>query len=175
MQIVVGNPSYQNVHFHYAVPEFERPFVAKIGPGKQEKLLPLDMTEDQAKSVVIQIERYGGVPESDINSLTTARGLIFSVRRPMTENQMDQAREKDEENRQKVSDKETENAGVATVPTVLPPAIQEAMRKTQQNSTLHVEQVEHLEGEQGGRAVKGGVNMTVKVSKQAGERKRTTG
>jgi hypothetical protein len=172
MQLLVGNPTLQTVHFHYRVPEVERPLIAEIPPGSQVQFFPHDMSEMQIKEIIPQLERYGGVPESDVVNMKTARSLVFSVRRPITENQMNTAREKDEQIRQKISDQETENAGVATIPSVLPPGIQEMMRKQQQTSSLHVEQIENLDGE---RAVKGGVNTTVTVSKKAGARERKEG
>ncbi len=172
MQLLVGNPTLQTVHFHYRVPEVERPLVVVIPPGSQAHLTPMDLSEAQIQAIIPQIERYGGVPESDIVSLKTAHSLVFSVRKPITENQLNAAREKDQEIRQKISDQETENAGVATIPSVLPPNIQETMRKQQQTSTLHVEQIENLDGE---RAVRGGVNTTVTVSKKAGARERKVG
>jgi hypothetical protein len=172
MQLLVGNPTLQTVHFHYRVPEVERALIAEIPPGSQVHLMPMDLNEAQIRAIVPQLERYGGVPESDIVNLKTAHSLVFSVRKPITENQLNTAREKDEQIRQKISDQETENAGVATIPSVLPPAVQDTMRKQQQSSSLHVQQIENLEGE---RAVKGGVNTTVTVSKKAGARERKEG
>jgi hypothetical protein len=174
MQLLVGNPTLQTVQFHYRVPEVERALIAEIPPGSQVHLMPMDLSEAQIKAVIPQLERYGGVPESDVVNLKTAHSLIFSVRKPITENQLNTAREKDEQIRQKISDQETENAGVATIPSVLPQAIQQRMQQTQQNSTLHVEQISNLEGEHP-QTIKGGVNTTVTVSKKAGARERKVG
>lgn len=174
MNLLVANPTYHHFQFHYRVPEIAKALVAEIPAGSQAVLIPNDMNEAQIKEVIAQLQRYGAVSSDDVNSITSSKSLVFSVRKPVTENQINSARERDEAIRQKISDQETENAGVATIPTVLPPAIQDAMRKTQQTSTLHVEQIDDLASERP-QTVKGGIDTTITVSKKAGAKERTRG
>ena len=156
------------------MPEIHKALVAEIPAGRQTQLIPGNMNETQVEEVIKQLERYGAVSSDDVASMRSSKSLVFSVRRPVTENQINEAREQDEKIRQRISDEETENAGVATIPTVLPIAMQEAMKKTQQTSTFHVEQISDLTSERP-QTVKGGVDTTITVSKKAGARESKRG
>lgn len=179
MQILVANPSYQNVEFHYRVPEHNKPFRQMIGAGQQVRL-PGDFSQEQVDAVITQLERYGAVPDSDVRRMSIVvpgsspirKPLVFAVEHTIKENKINEAREADESIRQQIADRETEAAGCSMIAPNLPTQLDQAVRRTMQDSTLHVEQISDLETERG---VKGGKNMTVTVSRTAGERKRTVG
>jgi hypothetical protein len=170
--ILLANPSHQHTLFNYRVPEHEKPFVADIRAGHQVVLMPRDMNDMQVKKVVEQMERYGFVPESDVRSILNPRSLVFSLRKPVSSDKIDEARERNETLRQEIADQEIENAGVSTVPPGLPRDLQDAVRHGQQTSTLEVRQIENLESERG---VKNGVDTTITVSKKAGAKTRNRG
>jgi hypothetical protein len=180
MQILVANPSYQLVRFEYRVPEHARSFRAAIYPGSQVRLAPGDFSEAQKDSVVEQLERYGAVPDSEVRGIKIVvpgtspvrRTLVFSIQTPIKSDKIDEAREADETIRQAISDREAEAAGCATIPPNIQPEVARVLRQTQQESTLHIEQIQSLETERG---QKGGVNKTITVSKKAGKRERRVG
>jgi hypothetical protein len=191
MNILVANPSYQTHRPEYRVPEiFDRDprtgelspklFRVEIKPGRQVRLAPGDFTEEQRDAIIKQLERYGAVPKSEIRSLgivtvdsaPVRRPLIYSIETPIKSAQIDEAREADETIRQAISDRETEASGCATIPPNLSPEVANILRKTQQESTTHIEQIQSLEVE---RSQKGGVNKTITVSKTAGQRVRKVG
>jgi hypothetical protein len=180
MNILVANVSYQLVRFQYKVPNHTKPFRANILPGNQVKLAPGDFTESQKNYVVQQLERYGGVPDSEVRGLSiiipgvapTRRSLVFSIQAPIKSDKIDEAREADEIVRQAVADREVEAAGCTNIPPNIKPELANMLRKTQQESSLHIEQIQDLETERG---QKGGFNKTITVSKKAGKRKREVG
>lgn len=180
MNILVANPSYQKVRFQYRVPEHSKPFRVDIVAGSQVKLAPGDFTEEQKNAVIAQLERFGAVPSSEVKSLSIIRvgstpyrkPMVFSIQTPVKSDKIDEAREADEVIRQAVADREAEAAGCATIPPNLSPEVAHVMRKAQQESTMHIEQIKDLETERG---QKGGVNKTITVSKKAGKRQRSVG
>ena len=185
MNILVANPSYQKVRFQYRVPghgtsEKPKVFRAEIFAGSQVRLAPGDFTEVQKAAVIEQLERFGAVPDSEVRSMSilvpgsspVRKSMIFSIQAPIKSNKMDEGREADEKIRQAVADREAEAAGCATIPPNIPPEVSRAMRLAQQESTMHIEQIQNLENERG---QKGGINKTITVSKKAGKRVRKVG
>lgn len=179
MNILVANPSFQRVRFQYRVPEYPKPFRVDISPGSQITLEPGNFSEEQKTSIVGQLERFGGVPNSEVRTLSIIRPgsiyrkpLVFSIQTPIKSDKIDEAREADETIRQAISDREAEAAGCATIPPNIKPELQHMLAQTQQESSMHIEQIKDLETERG---QKGGVNKTITVSKKAGKRQRSVG
>ena len=127
--------------------------------------------------IIEQLLRFGAVDRSEVSQMSIIvpgsspirKPMVFSIETPIKSDKIDEAREADENIRQAISDREAEAAGCATIPPNLEPRIAEAVRRTQQESTLHIEQIQDLENERGAR---GGVNKTITVSKKAGRRER---
>lgn len=168
-QLLVANGTHQYHDFQYRVPEYEKVFSTLIRPGSQVRLPsdsnPLDFNDYQIHAVVEQLQRYGAVPESDVQSLSSPHGLVFSIRRPVTSDKIDEARERDEAIRQGIADEQILNAGQAVG------AI--ASMEGQGESTLEVRQLETNAGNADpGNAMtaKGGVDIKVTVSPKAGEK-----
>lgn len=163
--LLVANGTHQNIDFQYRVPEFDKVFSTLIPAGRQLEL-PVDLNEIQVKFVIAQLERYGARPANDADHLATPRGLLFSLRKPITTDQLDEAREKDAAIRQEIADQQVENAGIAT------PAINGEVGAHLKESTLEVRELEPTSSE---RPVKGGVDTKITVSKEAGAKRRTRG
>lgn len=163
MHVLVANATHQFVDFHYRIPEFSKVFSAVVPPGRQLQL-PVDFNETQLLAVVEQLERIGAVPAAATSSLATPRGLVYSTRRPVTTDQIESAREKDESIRQKIADQQVENAGVA--------AFTPAAGDKLQSSTLEVRELAPTNAED---PVKGGVDVKIVVSKRAGAKERKRG
>ncbi len=185
MNILVANPSYQKIRFQYRVlghgsPEKPKVFRAEIFAGSQVRLAPGGFSEEQKNDVIAQLERFGAVPSTEVRSMSlivrgsspVRKAMIFSVQTPINSDKMDEGREADETIRQAVADREAEAAGCATIPPNIPPDIARAMRSAQQESTMHIEQIQSLDTERG---QKGGINKTITVSKKAGKRERKVG
>jgi hypothetical protein len=179
MNILVANSGIQRVRFQYRVPEHEKPFRVDIHAGSQVRLAPGNFNDTQKAAVVEQLERYGGVPASEVRGLSVIipgrafrKPLVFSLETPIKSDKIDEAREADESIRQAISDREAEAAGCATIPPNIKPEIAHVLRQTQQVSSMHIEQIQDLENERG---QKGGINKTITVSKSAGKRERKVG
>jgi hypothetical protein len=164
--LLVANGTHQNIDFHYRVPEHTKIFSTVIPAGRQVEL-PVDLNTVQAQKVVEQLERYGARPASDIDSIDSPRGLIYTVGKVIKSDQIDAAREQDVDIRQKIADEQVENAGVAT------PALNGETGAHLKESTLEVRELEPTTTE---RAVRGGVDTKVTVSTRAsGGRQRNRG
>lgn len=163
-RLLIANGTHQYHDFQYRAPEFDKVFSTTIGPGRQVEL-PFDMNEHQLRAVITQLERYGARPASDIDHLTTPRGLVFSVNRAISSEKIDEAREKDAEVRQQIADEQIEAAGVAV------PAVGETAEHLNK-ATLEIRELQPTQREE---AVKGGVDTTIEVSKNAGQRQKTAG
>lgn len=179
MDILVANPSFQKVRFQYRVPEYPKPFRVDIVSGSQVKLAPGNFSEEQKNEVIAQLERYGAVPNSEVKSLSIIRPgsiyrkpMVFSIQTPIKSAKIDEAREADETIRQAISDEQAEAAGCATIPPNIRPELAHLLQQTQQESSMHIEQIKDLETERG---QKGGINKTITVSKKAGKRQRSVG
>lgn len=166
MHILVANGTHHVQDFQFRVPTFDKVLNIVIQPGRQAQL-PVDMDETQVGAVIKQLERYGARPASDVDSIDSPRGMIYSVNRPVKSEQIDAAREKDEAIRQKISDTEVEHAGEA----LFSPAVSEHLNE----ASLKVQELETNAGPADptkARPVKGGVDTEVTVSTRARGRSR---
>ncbi len=165
MQILVANPTHQHIEFHFRVPEYQKIFSTLVPAGRQ-MALPVDCNDLQMQAIVTQLERIGAVPASDVASLSSPRGLIYSTRKPIPAEKIDAGRERDEEIRQQIADQKTEEAGIASA------FIQGHTSDGMQSSTLEVQELQPTTREE---RVKGGVDTRVTVSKRAGPKERKRG
>jgi hypothetical protein len=158
MELLVANGTYQNYDFCYRVPEIGKFLNHLIPAGQQVVLAPGDMTDGQINAVVRQLERIGAVQASEASRLKSPRSLVYSTRKPVTENQINAAREADEKVRQEQANRQVENAGLGAFP-----QSPEVARKVTA-STLEVRELQPVDRE---APAKGGVDTSVTVSKRA--------
>lgn len=163
-RLLIANGTHQHVDFQHRIPEYDKVFSVVIPAGRQVEH-PVEMNEQQMRVVIGQLEKYGARPASDIDNLTTPRGLVFSLNRPISSDQIDEAREQDEEVRQTIADEQIQNAGIAV------PAVGEAGAHLNK-AILEVKELAPTDREQ---QVKGGVDTTIEVSKDAGQLRRIEG
>ena len=83
MNILVANSSYQKIRFQYQVPGHPKNFRVDIHAGSQVRLAPGDFSEAQKAYIIKQLERYGGVPASEVHSLSIITPGVSPIRRPL--------------------------------------------------------------------------------------------
>ena len=162
-QVFVANSTYQHFHFNYSIPEVMGFRTLEIRAGRQRKF-PEDFNETQLQAVLTQLERYGAVAVSDIRYITLPRSLVYSVDRELSSDKINEARKKDEAARQEISAQKTEEAGLVL------PAIAQAQSGNIEVRATSLE-VTQLEDRDSVDAVKGGVDVEVRVDKSAGKRR----
>src|SRR5581483_239651 len=116
VQVLIANGTHHQIDFSYRIPEFERVLNVVIPPGRQTLAVPADMSDSQVEALIKQLEFYGARPATDTRHLESARALVYSVRKPVSSDQINAAREADENVRQRVADEQTEAAGMAVFP-----------------------------------------------------------
>lgn len=162
MQIFVANGTMHNKDFFY------RPLgsaqIRKISiPSKRQVKFSEDFSGPELEYIVKQLERAGGVPRDDLNSIESAYSLVYSVSKdPIKTTVIDETVEKDKKARQNIAAEMSEAAGLASFATLASPN-PEAVKAT----GLEVVQL----ADQGDDAVKDGVNFEAQVSREAGARR----
>lgn len=89
----IANCTRHHFVFHVRVPERRDAFRIDIQSGHQKKF-PADLNAAAKENVVKQLERFGAVPAHDINStIKRFGGIIYSLNKPITEEQIVYANE----------------------------------------------------------------------------------
>lgn len=159
-QIFIGNPSTQHRRFCYRIPERPLPRTLHV-PALSQVKIEGNFDDDVTKFIVQQLEAFGAVPKSDLNSIRSPRALVYYVgRNPIEEGKLDEAQKLDLDARQDVATKQTENAGLALLNTA-----EKATGKPNSiaSTSMEIKQVDDM-GE-----VKKGVNFEVGVDRTAGK------
>lgn len=163
-ELLVANPTYQHYNFNYRVPGISKIIEALIPAGGQVVLAPGEMDDTQLEDVIGQLTGIDAVPASEVARIHRPKTLVYSVRRPVSEKQINEARERDEAARQKVSDDELEKAGLAAFPR------DGRLGARAVESTLEVLEMVPQDREE---VAKGGVDTKVTVSRKPGAGKLT--
>ena len=161
-QVFVGNPTLLHREFQYRVPGHKTIRTVKIPAGGQEQL-PDDLSGTDLAYVVAQLERYGGVPASDLGSIVLPKSFIFDVRaNPIPVEKIEEGLERDEMARQEVSGQVLEDAGLGAF------KLAEDLSKKERLKPIETS-IEIVEMTDKGK-VKDGVNVEFVTSKKPGRR-----
>lgn len=142
------------MQFNYRLMGFEKWLTVDIPAGGQVEM-PHDFLPEERDAVIKQLEHFGGAPKSDLASLIAPRGLLYSER-VMASDLINTAREIDTELRQKVSDAESQHAGMVTNQSVIG-QLKEATTEIRQMESTSMDFPQ-----------RGGVDTKVTVSREAG-------
>jgi hypothetical protein len=176
MQVNVANPTLLTREFHYRMPQdgpgrqrfSSNVRVLKIPAGGQVKMSE-DLDGTDLKSIIEQLQAAGAVPQSEVQSITLPKSLIFDVSKtPIKVDNIEEGLERDEEARQEVAAQKMEEAGLGAFKTT-----QDTMNSTGARGKLTETSVEIVEVTDRG-PVKDGVNVEfVNSTKRGGNKKRT--
>jgi hypothetical protein len=158
-ELFIANGTYRHHHFSYRVPEQRTLRKLEIPAGIQVKVP--DKLEGYALEFVLQqLRTYGAVEVAEINHITHPGALIFKVsRNPISADDIDESREKDETARQNVSAEQTEKSGLALLK-VVENSVGES---TALSTSLEVVELQDTSGAD--KAAKDGVNVEIKASR----------
>jgi hypothetical protein len=161
MQVYLANPTLATRIFLYRVVEGTAIRQTTVAPRRQVKL-PEDFDGDGLRYLIEQIERAGGVNESDLKALEKPHALVYKVApKPISSDRIDEAVERELRATQELSAQQTEAAGLVTLATLERPA-----PGTVRAASLEVTQ---MNDSAGGREepAKGGVDVEVRVDRAA--------
>lgn len=166
----IGNPTAIHFHLNYRCPGIGNgKNLIRIIPARQQITLHDNLEEHQLQTILAQLETLGFVEGSEVRHLTLPKTMLWSVERPVTQKQMDEGAEKDEEARQAQADRQAEIAGQGAFPV--------DRRTAAHTNKASLEIVELADPNQRGddtRIAKGGVDIKVTVDKKAGKMTRGT-
>ena len=112
-QVFVGNPTLLHREFHYRIPQTKTLRVLRIPAGGQAKM-PENLEGDDLRSVIEQLERYGGVPQNDIRAIVLPKAFVYRVDpSPIKAEALEEGLERDEMARQELSGDKLEEAGLS--------------------------------------------------------------
>ncbi|HUW79730.1 MAG TPA: hypothetical protein VMV54_02400 [Acidocella sp.] len=162
MQVFIANGTMHNKVFMYRVVEGQQIRQITI-PSKRQVKFPEDFSGPGLEYLIKQLERAGGVPQNDLNSITSAYAMVYSVSKdPIVSDKIDQSVNLDKTVRQAIAGDMTEAAGLVSFATLAGPN-PDALKAT----GLEVVQL----GDQGDDTVRDGVSFEANVSREAGGRR----
>ena len=93
MKLFVANSTRSTFIFNVRVPEIQKVIRLEI-PSGQQRSFPLDMTDSQRDGVLSQLLRYGARERKDVHGkLVDFTGLVYSLDKPISENEIRGAHE----------------------------------------------------------------------------------
>lgn len=108
--VYITNPTRMDFELQYRIPEMGQARRAMIFAGTQQRL-PDNFSPSGLDMVIEQIERYGGVPHSDINAIVYPTSMVYRVEKPIDADTGTAAHIKDEDVRIERSVEMTEKTG----------------------------------------------------------------
>jgi len=174
-QVNIANPTLLNREFHYRMPQdgpgrqrfSSNTRVVRIPAGGQVKMTE-DLSGADLQSIVDQLQAAGAVPQSEVQSITLTKSLIFDVSKtPIKVDNIEEGLERDEAARQEVAAQKMEEAGLGAFKTT-----QDMMNSTGARGRLTETSVEIVEVTDRG-PVKDGVNVEFVNSTKRGGKLRT--
>lgn len=113
MKLIIANCTRSRFIFHARVPEHDKVRRVEVASGHQE-FFPGDLNEEQLKSVVNQLERYGGRNRPEIRGkLKDFTGIAYSLNKPLSESEIVSANEAQLDNAQNRSVAQATNSALA--------------------------------------------------------------
>lgn len=153
--LYVANGTMQNFKHFFRNPESNQVMAIDIPRGRQVSFGDFDM-QGEIK-IISHLQRFGAVAASEAHNMQTLFGLVYSPGQPIPVDPIEAALARNREVAQRVSDQESENAGLAAFKVA-----RDVNPASVNTTTLEVTQLD----ERGNQVQKNGVDFTFEVSKR---------